>query len=504
MVDFLDLMGNKLAKVGNNVKNRVLNVWDFMKPDGFEETPYIEPLQVNEDGNIDDLESKRLAVKQAHLAKPRTLAQHLFTGRTQETDMQNINPETNEVTLETVRTYQPSFFDNLTSGAKENFATGFASPNLTDNTGEFGKKSASYRLGEGIGTLGRFLESPLGRGLLVGGIVGASGGSGLEALGYGAGTTMGNQGNRMRDRAYRDDLIRSGKQAVMNSPEFKATNDPMARQAMLDDVENRVNGYRGYITDDVYRNMIDSQIAQENAGYRRMYYDNQARQDELLTNLKNEQFEYQKKQDAIKNAQEWTKLENDKNQKNNINFNQISSLRKEFTSLPAIKNANEIKRQFDNVTNTYNAYKSGRLRANAADQAMITTLNKILDPTSVVRESEFARTSAGQSLLARLEGYSQKIAKGGGGLTDAEREDLYIAMQEMYNANQEEANAYIQSYTDLAKRYNINPEDIMPRQYYNDLSLGNNAEVQQYPEGTIIKNKQGKRMIMRGGQWQAM
>ena len=186
MVYFFDMLMNKVGNGVNAVKRGASVLGDMMTNQ--EETPYIEPLQVDENGDINDVESKRMAIKQAHLAKPRTLAEHLFTGRTQETDMQNINPETNEVTLETVRTYQPSFFDNLTSGAKENFSTGFAAPNLTDNTGEFGKKSASYRLGEGIGTLGRFLESPLGRGLLVGGIVGASGGSGLEALGYGAGS----------------------------------------------------------------------------------------------------------------------------------------------------------------------------------------------------------------------------------------------------------------------------------------------------------------------------
>jgi DNA-binding SARP family transcriptional activator len=58
------------------------------------------------------------------------------------------------------------------------------------------------------------------------------------------------------------------------------------------------------------------------------------------------------------------------------------------------------------------------------------------------------------------------MTKGGGGLTNAEREDLYTAMMEMYKANEDEANAYIQSYTDLANRYGINPADIMPRQYY--------------------------------------
>lgn len=502
MVNFLDLMGNKLAKVGNNVKNGVLNVWDFMKPDDFEETPYIEPLQVNEDGNIDDLESKRLAIKQAHLAKPRTLAQHLFTGRTQETDMQNINPETNEVSLETVRTYQPSFFDNLTSGAKENFATGFASPNLTDKTGEYGKKGFGYRLGEGIGTLGRFLESPMGRGLLVGGIVSASGGSGLEALGYGAGTTMGNQGNRMRDRAYRDDLIRSGKQAVMNSPEFKATNDPMARQAMLDNVENRVNSYRGYITDDVYRNMIDSQIAQENAAYRRMYYDNQAKQDELLTNLNREKFEHQKEQDKINNYIKSKQLEYEIKNAGKPTLNNILSMANHFDTLPEVKNFKEIDRQFNNVATTYNAYVKGEINANAADQTLVTTLNKILDPTSVVRESEFARTAAGQAAMAKIQGYADKITKGGSGLTDAERQDLYNTMKLMRESAYATYKGTADIYTEMANRYGINPNDII--RYDSTRSQNSAGSSQQYPEGTVIKNKQGKRMIMRGGQWQAM
>ena len=135
---------------------------------------------------------------------------------------------------------------------------------------------------------------------------------------------------------------------------------------------------------------------------------------------------------------------------------------------------------------------------------MVTTLNKILDPTSVVRESEFARTAAGQSLLARIEGYANKMTKGGGGLTDVEREDLYNAMMEMYRANEDEANAYIQSYTDLANRYGINPADIMPRQYYQSSQPASTGSKPSYAEGTIIKDKQGNRLKMRGGQWQAI
>lgn len=313
MANLFDYLMNKVGNVNNTVQRGFSRLGDMLTNQ--QETPYIEPLQVDKSGNIDDLESKRLAIKQAHLAKPRTLAEHLFTGRTQETDMQNVNPETGETTLETIRTYQPSFFDNLTSGAKENFATGFAAPNLTDNTGEFGKKSAGYRIGEGIGTLGRFLESPLGRGLLVGGIVGASGGSGLEALGYGAGTTTGNQANRMRDRAYREQL-----------------------EGMGVDTSN----IRGYITDDVYKNIVSMKQLKDNADYRNALLETQQNNQLVSQQIAKDKLNYQMQQDKIKNAQEWAKInasENRANSKDDAKRKQsLSTLNMIDTALGVVAN----------------------------------------------------------------------------------------------------------------------------------------------------------------------
>jgi hypothetical protein len=72
------------------------------------------------------------------------------------------------------------------------------------------KKGLAYKLGEGLGSFAKLAESPLGRSLLVGGIVGASGGSGLEALSYGAQTGMLNQANRMKDQMYRAELKKMG------------------------------------------------------------------------------------------------------------------------------------------------------------------------------------------------------------------------------------------------------------------------------------------------------
>ena len=419
-----------LVNVGNNVKQGVGGLYDKIRPT----QAVITPIQQAENGGVDLQRSLELA-----LAQPKSLKENLL-GRTVTIDSEAVNPDTNELEVSRVSKFQPGLFNDISAGAKENFATGFAAPNWEENkTADGRQKGLGYRIGEGLGTFGRFAESPLGRGLLMAGIVGASGGSGLEALAYGGGAGMLNQQNRMKDTMYRRELEKYG----------------------ID-----TSGIRGYIGDDTFNKYLQSKQLQDNAEYRNLMLATQQRNQELANTMAQQKFDYQQKQDARELALGYEKIKADREKRGTASFSEISSMRKEFSGIPAIKNFNEIKRQYNQVTNTYNAYKLGKLKANAADQTMVTTLNKILDPDSVVRESEFARTAAGQSLIARLEGYANKLSKGGGGLTNAEREDLYAAMQEMYKANEEEANAYIQSYTDLANRYGINPADIMPRQYY--------------------------------------
>lgn len=490
-MSWLDFIGN----IGTNIKEGMGNVANKIR---YANAPQIQPLQMAENGGIDAQKTLELA-----LAQPKSLGERLG-GRTVNVDFQTTNPETSEIEVSRISKYQPGLLNDIRSGARENFATGFAAPNWEQNiTPDGRKKGLGYRFGEGLGSFARFAESPLGRGLLMAGIVGASGGSGLEALGYGAGAGLGNQQARMKDSIYRNSLIEQGQNSLRNTPGF-ANLDPAEQQAQLDRIANRVNSYRGYLGDDTYKQVLAGMQMQDNAAYRNALLASNLKNQEIDNEMARERFNYTKQQDAKELALGWAKLKADKEKRGTASFSEISSMRKEFSGIPAIKNYNEIKRQVGNVTNTYNAYKSGKLKANAADQTMVTTLNKILDPTSVVRESEFARTAAGQSLLARMEGYANKMTKGGGGLTDAEREDLYAAMMEMYRANEDEANAYIQSYTDLANRYGINPADIMPRQYYQSSQPASTGSSKSYSEGTIIKDKQGNRLIMRGGQWQAI
>ena len=193
--------------------------------------------------------------------------------------------------------------------------------------------------------------------------------------------------------------------------------------------------------------------------------ENDLRRDLALQNL-----EYYRQRDAenkeyrdaeLKLAQE--KFEWDKaHPKSDATFSNITTVRKEFNAIPAVKNYAEIKRQFNNVEAVKKKFANvnGKVKYNANDQTLITTFNKILDPTSVVRESEFARTAAGQGLIDKIQGAAEKMIKGGSGLSKEERDDVFNAIEAMYKAQEEEARRYGKFYSDLAIRYGINPEDI--------------------------------------------
>ena len=166
--------------------------------------------------------------------------------------------------------------NDIRSGAKENFATGFAAPNWEQTiTPDGRKKGMGYRFGEGLGSFARFAESPLGRGLLMAGIVGASGGSGLEALGYGTGAGLGNQQARMKDKMYRNELEKMG---------FDTT------------------GIAGYVGDDTFNKIYQSKQLQDNAEYRNALLKGQRLEQDALIAQKQAELKQKALSDAADRA----------------------------------------------------------------------------------------------------------------------------------------------------------------------------------------------------------
>lgn len=78
----------------------------------------------------------------------------------------------------------------------------------------------------------------------------------------------------------------------------------------------------------------------------------------------------------------------------------------------------EMRRQLGLMDSGLKRFRAGD--TNGGSQAVLVTFQKILDPTSVVRESEYARTTEGQSLLNRIEGTVTRWAAGGTTLTESE------------------------------------------------------------------------------------
>ena len=75
----------------------------------------------------------------------------------------------------------------------------------------------------------------------------------------------------------------------------------------------------------------------------------------------------------------------------------------------------ELARQRDLMSIGLKAASEGNMVAGS--QAVLVTFQKILDPTSVVRESEYARSSSGLALIERVKGEFTKLREGGAGLT---------------------------------------------------------------------------------------
>jgi len=92
----------------------------------------------------------------------------------------------------------------------------------------------------------------------------------------------------------------------------------------------------------------------------------------------------------------------------------------------------------------------------AIDQTLITTFNKITDPNSVVRESEYARTPGDQAFVSRWQGFTKQIAEGGAGLTDSDRAAIVRMAKIFRDKSNEKLNAQRDIFFDESQRNKLN------------------------------------------------
>ena len=105
-------------------------------------------------------------------------------------------------------------------------------------------------------------------------------------------------------------------------------------------------------------------------------------------------------------------------EKEKAKFEHVRALAGDWES--ATKPVRALSRQRDLMQIGLEAARRGDMAAGS--QAVLVTFQKILDPSSVVRESEYARSSSGLSMLERMRGAAEKLAKGGAGVSIGELE----------------------------------------------------------------------------------
>lgn len=240
-------------------------------------------VQINEQGGLETdplkMAQAELGLKQA--STPLTVKDKLF-GREMTQDYQTFNPDTNQAEIGTLTNYKPGFFNDFTSGFKENYTQGFDVNNLAPQN-----KGLATRIGEGLGTLARFYDKPIGRMAVATGLSYLTGEQ--NPLQEGVKAYVGRQTNLTKDKAYRQGLINMG----------------------ID--EAQVNDIPGIITDDVFKNYALANYRNNMTNYRNLKLDKD-------TYIKQQQNIYKMLNDGVITAEEATKqmqLLNDEYQKQN-------------------------------------------------------------------------------------------------------------------------------------------------------------------------------------------
>lgn len=137
------------------------------------------------------------------------------------------------------------------------------------------------------------------------------------------------------------------------------------------------------------------------------------------------------------------------------NFENEDKLRADFSSDPLVKSASEMQ-------NAFNLIEAAYTRPSAAnDLAMATKYMKILDPTSVVRESEFALAVNATGLLDKVQNYSAAVLEGKK-LNPNQRKDFYDSAKSINDAFQKQRGEVEKDFSEMTTGYNLNPKNVIP------------------------------------------
>lgn len=137
-------------------------------------------------------------------------------------------------------------------------------------------------------------------------------------------------------------------------------------------------------------------------------------------------------------------------------FTRATTLRKEFNQAQVYKDFQTVTRSEAAMKQAYQMSIDPNIKSRiASDQALGVLFQKMLDPDSVVRESEYARTSEGAALVNRVRATLPRLQKGGLALANEDREALYEIAQKLLTEAKRTMNKHIERYELIAEDYRV-------------------------------------------------
>lgn len=134
-------------------------------------------------------------------------------------------------------------------------------------------------------------------------------------------------------------------------------------------------------------------------------------------------------------------------------FEQEEKIRKEYQGRTKV---------YGELQTTYSNIKaSSEAKTGAGDIALITGFMKMLDPGSVVRETEFATARDTAGLFDRLANQAQKLQSGQIFTLDSKQREEYVNLAQQYlNASQKKADQDKKALRVVVDNYKLNPENV--------------------------------------------
>ncbi len=178
-------------------------------------------------------------------------------------------------------------------------------------------------------------------------------------------------------------------------------------------------------------------------------------------------------------------------------FKDVQALRKEFTGLSRIKN-------FSDVTEAYTRIiKSAKDPSAAGDLALIFNYMKVLDPASVVRESEFAAAAKAGGLGPRIQAAVEQIERGTR-LAPEQRADFVNRATQLYQGAEEQARPIYQTYEEIAIARGFDPKKALPEFGYKGELYQSPPEFIPAPAPPVPAGATANGQPLTQAQWEAI